>query len=61
MKCSDCNIEMEGKYVLQLGFGGNIKIVKIDTFGVNEACPEVFVCPTCGKVELYVDYRSIKK
>ena len=60
MKCINCNVEMEGGYILQLSVGGNIKIVKAGVFR-SESCPDVSVCPKCGRVELYVDYNSIKK
>ena len=60
MKCISCNVEMDGGYFLQLSLGGNIKIVKDDRFS-SGACPEVAVCPKCGRIELYVDYNSIKK
>lgn len=59
MQCVNCNMEMEGGYMLQLGFGGNIRIVQASPLK-SEACPDVSVCPRCGKVDLYVDYKSIK-
>ena len=60
MKCIKCNTEMEDGYILQLSVGGNIKIAKANMFS-NASCPNVIVCPKCGKVELYIDYNGNKK
>ena len=59
MKCQNCGTEMENGYTLQLGTSGTIRVVKL-TGSLVSGRVEVSVCPTCGKLETYVDYKSIR-
>ena len=59
MKCPNCGIDMENGYSLQLGLAGTIRVVK-NEHNLTSGGVAVSVCPGCGKVELHVDYKSIK-
>ena len=54
MKCTKCEHEMEGGYSFRLHFAGTIRIEKME-MKENSMQPAVYVCPNCGKVEIYVD------
>jgi hypothetical protein len=60
MRCERWNIEMENGYILQLGIGGAIKIVKPSVFSGTTSL-NALVCPKCGKVELHVDQQPINE
>lgn len=59
MNCSNCTTEMEHGYMLQLGLSGVIRVVK-DKDGLSPGKATAAVCPNCGKLEIFVDYKSIK-
>lgn len=59
MKCPNCGAEMENGYSLQLGFGGIIRVVRKPD-SLTSGRIDVSVCPDCGKIESYVDVKSIK-
>ena len=59
MKCPNCGVEMEPGYALQLGLSGIIRVVK-NTDSIVSGRVEVSVCPSCGKIEAKVDYKSIQ-
>ena len=52
MKCTKCEHEMEGGYSVRLHFAGTIRIEKME-IKENSMQPAVYVCPNCGKVEIY--------
>ena len=59
MKCPNCFGKMENGYMLQLGISGIIRVVE-DKDSLSPGKVTVSVCPNCGKVEMLVDYGSIK-
>ena len=54
MKCTKCGHEMEGGYSFRLHLAGTIRIEKMES-KKDSMQPAVYVCPNCGKVEIYVD------
>lgn len=59
MKCPNCTTEMEHGYTLQLGFSGVIRVIK-DNDSLSPGKVTAAVCPNCGKIEAFVDHKSIK-
>lgn len=59
MNCPNCATEMESGYVLQIGFSGVIRVVK-DNDSLCSGKVAVLICPNCGKIETFVDFKSIK-
>lgn len=58
MKCSNCSTEMMDGFAFALRNGVTIRP------GYDEEetrpTPEVFICPNCGKVELYMDLKRLQ-
>lgn len=58
MKCANCGTEMETGYSLKSNTYGTVRIEKMQ---IKDRMPQASVCPNCGKVEIYVDVKAIKK
>lgn len=54
MKCVKCGYEMDDGYSFRLALAGTVKIEKME-IKKKSMQPEVYICPNCGKVEIYVD------
>lgn len=57
MKCTNCGTEMETGYSLKSNSYGTVRIEKMHIKGTMQ---QVYVCPSCGKIEIYVDIKAFK-